>query len=290
MSQASGALTFFRGAISWVSSFKWVVKKLVRRRMTREVSAFQLNTPYISCPVFEDGLRRAILHPDCGVHVLWGPSNLGKSCSTRHVARLLQAKKEVTGVLFVKGESTVTTYGSPMFWLKECMGISKDDRTKFISEFVEEDDRLLVVIDQFDHIMTHALRQSFLESLAENSKEKKNFVVLVCVSGFANYEEIISWNGRSKIRPCFTSKELEGLRWSRQRLQQLLDKVREYDAKKNTPAFPPPIEKEKFLEVCEKVATPGFLLEGRANRDLECMREEANMLSQRWNLLKKAKD
>ena len=272
---AAASASFLRSSADFFRSFTVVSKFLLVRRMKKGVEPFAMCVDYVPCKEFEDGVRRAMTDEECGVHVLWGPMGLGKSCTVRKIAKELQEKKELDGVLFATGDSTVMSYSTPFHWLKACWRISKDEPSRFLHSLFGSKEKILVVLDQFDHVMQHTQRKSFLVSLAENSKMRKNFKVFVCVANAASYREILTWNNGSKIRPVFSEKQLKQLKWDRARLSSL------YRSEGAT------LEKEAFLSLCEYVGAPGFLQETRLNQDLDAISREAKSLSTSWNWLER---
>ena len=147
------------------------------------------------------------MHPIGGVYVLWNHPDVKQVCAVTTVSQRLQQERRIGGTLFVTGSPNVISYSSTFFWLKEQFDISKDESSGFLSDLLpnytsNESQRVLFVIDQFDHLLSHPTTKSFLVSLAEDSVRTKRFNVIVCVTSATAYQNIIKWNGGAKINAC----------------------------------------------------------------------------------------
>jgi hypothetical protein len=171
---------------------KWRLKNAFRRPIKQSDN-------YIPHPIFEQGIEDAILNDNCGVYVLWG--NFDKNSTLRHVALKLQEKYIISGVLGITCNDTWKEYESLQEWLYSNLPIHKQKYPKPLGQYIDSPQRVLLFIDQFDKLMAHPKCKLFTESLAEDSCMTKVYTVVILVTNKTYYNEILSWNFYSKIRP-----------------------------------------------------------------------------------------
>jgi hypothetical protein len=178
----------------------------------------------------------------------------------QHVLAQTQREGKIGGVLEVTGEGTPFAHKSLFPWLKSRLGVPETYPAFFLGELISRDEKdkpVVIVFDQFDHLMAHDNCSSFVTSMAENSVKEKSYTVLLVLTQRTLYQNILNWNGGQKIRPCLS----------------------------NFKHFTKILQKEKpkeFFDAWAKAGTPGYMMCTRFSTDLDDIQEEVEGLSHLW--------
>lgn len=200
-------MRIFHDALRFMARSQFVAKYMLKWRFEKRLTQTVLapRESYDSRNFWEDGIETALLRDiTCGVHVVWGEQKSVTTSSVLSVVKRLQFNNKFSGVLIVSGNEAATDARKSLFsWLKARFDLPPDGRSVFLSELIDSGDKVLLVLDKFDYLMTHPNCKSFLTSLAEDSVKTKRFTVLAVVTKEAFYKEILTWNDGQKIRRCF---------------------------------------------------------------------------------------
>lgn len=95
-------------------------------------------------------------------------------------------------------------------WLKIELGVSpfsgRAISTLFAPHKENSSERFVIVLDQFDAAEHNPAMRSFLELLATNSANAKNYTVMILISDVALYSRLLSVNDGAKVRPVTFSR------------------------------------------------------------------------------------
>jgi len=87
----------------------------------------------------------------------------------------------------------------------------------------------------------------------------------------------LNWNGRQKIRSCFSISDIISMKWKEEDFKCLLEKTTTIEHRK---------EREKsydlLLPAWSKVGTPGFMLQTRFMNNITEVEAEADRLKYLW--------
>ena len=134
------------------------------------------------------------------------------------------------GVLVIEDSSTAKTYTSLNTWLKLSFGLSSRLSTDKLCDLLperqgDEHKPVAVILDHFDDATTHANLISFITSLATDSVNNKNMVVMVIVNNPAFYHTLVSVSvgDDKKILSACSVDDSDVWKWSRDMLAALFD-------------------------------------------------------------------
>ena len=176
-------------------SFRWNIKK--------KIPEFVLTTDYFRRDHLHVSMKQDLQNPLRGVKVLWGQPDSGKSTTTYRVVNELIENHHFRGVIFTKGNEC--NYKSFTQWYESILPTAGR-----LSDSLTVGSPLLIFVDHAEEIIQDKEDLALIKSLAQESVEKKSFVLMFSTKSLDTAESILSLNGAKKVKaigstngPCF---------------------------------------------------------------------------------------
>lgn len=219
--------------------------------------------------ILHNHLEIGIREPPYGVRVVGLPGGAGKTTHTRIVCERLRKAGEISGVCAVVGGAIARASSGPALQLAiseyvvgpsiktllKDTSMDMDMISDYLTSVAKDGERpIVLVIDQFDHIMRnneHNSVYSLVTGLAEDSVQTMKYVVVIGVSDPSHAATILRWNGGSKIHGLGHNSST--YKWGEDSIRTLMN---EYSG-----VVPP----DWFYKCAVRAGTPGYVV--------ECMKE-----------------
>ena len=232
------------------------------RKFKRPIPQLQLNpmSSYCEQDFMLEDIRRSLLNPQCGIHILCAPSGCGKTTTALRALENLRAEGKILGGVRVSWRDILETNRNLTLLarLKSSLEISPLESSTNLNALLppaplDVHRPVVLLIDQFDHARCDDDMKSFLISLAEESVLTKRYTVLLCTGSLAKSRSIHDWNGKTKLHQV--NYLISRYRWSDADIKTLVCRLGGLDA------FEDQATRQKVLEAFCIVGTPGFVLD-----------------------------
>ena len=188
-------------------------------------------------------LKIKLMNKRGGVYLVAGPPGSGKST---YLMKAVEAAKAECGaslkfMYFSVGESLGLL---SQFGLHNRMGIPRDRPLyKYLSVGT------VIIIDQLDmNILLDEKTRSYIRGLATDSRNSKRYSVMMCVSNYCVYREILDLNGQEKISAVFPNPL--SLQWSESQMTLFISK---------TLGCWTPEDQKELVALCLPSRSPGII-------------------------------
>lgn len=208
----------------------------------------------------DQDIARAVCSDLRGVHVLGLPFGAGKTTAVRRVLARLQKEEKISGVLAIENAYDVPDEQSLRYSV--CSFLHLNPTTGF-SSYLSDDyvtKPLVLLFDQFERAVYQKMMKPFIVSLAEESRLRRKFVVLLVVNDAEYTDAILGWNGGEKFSRVGNVAHVKEHRWSHDQLARLLDDDNAQRKRRISSIEPIISNREQFLRLAVVAGTPGFLI------------------------------
>jgi hypothetical protein len=200
---------------------KYLARRQVFKRMRVPPPVFDYRSlPYVANERLHAGIASVLHLP--GVHVLFSEPGTGKTTAAHMVLGSLISAGKCPGALLMNGREVRNDSDIHIqSWLGQSQGLVIPGRMRLSELFpacVNKDPFTsppipVVLMDQFEQLLSvnpvsYGRVQNMLRDVAHDSRENKNFSVLVMVKDRSLFEDIITWNGHDKIAGVFRDDSL----------------------------------------------------------------------------------